>query len=84
MIIERLNREHRNIEKLLAILERELEIFDRGDRPDFEVIYAIVSYFKVYSEELLAKRLSEVNFPAPGGGEALWVRRGRSCSRRHG
>ena len=33
MIIERLSREHRNIEKLLAILERELEIFDRGDRP---------------------------------------------------
>ncbi len=50
MIIERLNREHRNIEKLLAILERELEIFDRGDRPDFEVIHAIISYFKVYPE----------------------------------
>jgi hypothetical protein len=32
MIIERLSREHRNIEKLLAILERELEVFDRGDR----------------------------------------------------
>ena len=34
--------------------------------------------------ELLAKCLSEVNFPAPGGGEPGWVRRGRSCSRRHG
>ena len=34
MIIERLSREHRNIEMLLAVLERELEIFDRGDRPD--------------------------------------------------
>ena len=30
MIIERLSQEHRNIEKLLAILERELEVFDRG------------------------------------------------------
>ena len=39
---------------------------------------------KALNLELLAKRLSEVNFPAPGGGEALWVRRGRSCSRRHG
>ena len=48
MIIERLSREHRNIEKLLAILERELEIFDRGDRPDYEVIHAIICYFKVY------------------------------------
>ncbi|HZZ21921.1 MAG TPA: hemerythrin domain-containing protein [Roseiarcus sp.] len=50
MIIERLSREHRNIEKLLAILERELEIFDRGDRPDYEVIHAIIGYFKVYPE----------------------------------
>ena len=48
MIIERLSQEHRNIEKLLAVLERELEIFDRGDRPDYEVIHAIISYFKVY------------------------------------
>ena len=30
MIIERLCREHRNIEMLLVVLERELEIFDRG------------------------------------------------------
>src|SRR6201997_5721804 len=50
MIIERLSQEHRNIEKLLAILERELEVFDRGARPDYEVIRAIISYFEVYPE----------------------------------
>jgi hemerythrin-like domain-containing protein len=50
MIIERLSREHRNIEMLLAVLERELEIFDRGDRPDYEVIRAIISYFELYPE----------------------------------
>jgi hemerythrin-like domain-containing protein len=50
MIIERLSEEHRNIEKLLAILERELEIFARGDRPDYEVIRAVISYFEVYPE----------------------------------
>jgi hemerythrin-like domain-containing protein len=50
MIIERLSREHRNIEKLLAVLERELEIFDRGGRPDYEVIRAVISYFEVYPE----------------------------------
>jgi hemerythrin-like domain-containing protein len=50
MIIERLSQEHRNIEKLLAILERELEVFDRGDRPDYEVIGAIISYFDLYPE----------------------------------
>jgi len=50
MIIERLSREHRNIETLLAVLERELEIFDRGDRPDYEVIRAVISYFELYPE----------------------------------
>ena len=50
MIIELLSREHRNIERLLAVLERELEIFDRGQRPDYEVIRAIISYFEVYPE----------------------------------
>ena len=50
MIIELLSGEHRNIEKLLAVLERELEIFDRGERPDYEVIRAIISYFEVYPE----------------------------------
>lgn len=50
MIIERLSQEHRNIAKLLEILERELEIFDRGGRPDYEVIRAVISYFEVYPE----------------------------------
>ena len=50
MIIERLSQEHHNIETLLAILERELEVFDRGDRPDYEVIRAVISYFEVYTE----------------------------------
>src|SRR6202163_67381 len=50
MIIERLSQEHRNIEKLLAILERELQVFDRGDRHDYKVISAVVSYFDLYPE----------------------------------
>jgi hemerythrin-like domain-containing protein len=50
MVVERLFQEHRNIEKLLVVLEHELEIFDRGDRPDYEVIRAIVGYFEVYPD----------------------------------
>jgi hemerythrin-like domain-containing protein len=50
MIIERLSQEHRNIEALLAVLEHEFEIFDRGDHPDYEVIRAIISYFELYPE----------------------------------
>jgi len=50
MIIELLSREHRNLERLLGALERELNVFARGDRPDYEVIRAIISYFEVYPE----------------------------------
>ncbi len=47
-IIEVLKHEHRNIEKLLQVLERELSIFDRGDRPDYEVVLAMINYFIDY------------------------------------
>ncbi|MBB4396647.1 hemerythrin domain-containing protein [Bradyrhizobium sp. ERR14] len=50
MIIDLLLREHRNIDLLLAALQRELEIFEKGIRPDYEVIRAIISYFEVYPE----------------------------------
>ncbi|MGY3607032.1 MULTISPECIES: hemerythrin domain-containing protein [unclassified Bradyrhizobium] len=50
MIIELLSQEHRNIERLLAVLEHELDIFDRSGRPDYEVIRAIIAYFEVYTE----------------------------------
>jgi len=50
MIIERLSQEHRNIEKLLATLERELQVFDQGGRPDYKVIGAVISYFELYPE----------------------------------
>jgi hemerythrin-like domain-containing protein len=51
MIIELLSKEHRNLEKLLDILEHELELFSGGKRPDYEVIRAIISYFEVYPEQ---------------------------------
>lgn len=50
MVIERLSQEHRNVERLLGVLERELDVFDQGKRPDYEVVRAIISYFEVYPE----------------------------------
>ena len=35
-IIDALQQEHRNLEKLLLVMEQELEIFDRGERPNYE------------------------------------------------
>jgi hemerythrin-like domain-containing protein len=50
MIIDLLRQEHRNIEKLLLVLEQELSVFDRGERPDYEVIWAVIAYFQVYPD----------------------------------
>jgi hemerythrin-like domain-containing protein len=49
-IIEILLDEHRNIEKLLHVLEQELKIFDRGESPDYEILQAIIDYFQDYPE----------------------------------
>ena len=45
-IIEILRQEHRNLEKLLRVMEQELSVFDRGERPDYEVFGAIIEFFK--------------------------------------
>ena len=45
-----LRQEHRNIESLLRVLEAELSVFDRGDRPDYEVVRAVIDYFKDYPD----------------------------------
>ena len=50
MIIDLLRQEHRNIEKLLVVLEQEVSVFDRGERPDYEVISAVIAYFQVYPD----------------------------------
>ena len=47
-IIEILREEHRNIEKLLRVMEDELGLFDRAERPDYEVFGAIIEFFKNY------------------------------------
>jgi hemerythrin-like domain-containing protein len=49
-IIEALYREHSNIETLVRVLERELNVFDRGDRPDYEVVLAVIEYFTDYPD----------------------------------
>jgi hemerythrin-like domain-containing protein len=49
-VIEVLRQEHCNIENLLGVLERELSVFDRGDRPNYEVVLAVIDYFKDYPD----------------------------------
>jgi hemerythrin-like domain-containing protein len=47
-IIEILRREHQDIENLLRVMEQELSVFDRGERPDYEILGAIIEFFKEY------------------------------------
>jgi hemerythrin-like domain-containing protein len=47
-IIEILRKEHQNVENLLRVMEQELSVFDRGERPDYEVLGAIIEFFKKY------------------------------------
>ena len=49
-MIEILLEEHRNIEKLLGVLDRELDVFDHCDRPDYEILQAVIQYFQDYPE----------------------------------
>jgi hemerythrin-like domain-containing protein len=49
-LLDILREEHRNIETLLAVLERELNIFDRNERPDYEVVQAVIRYFEDYPD----------------------------------
>jgi hemerythrin-like domain-containing protein len=49
-IIDILLDEHQNIEKLLLVLEHELEIFDRRGRPDYEILQTIIQYFQDFPE----------------------------------
>jgi hemerythrin-like domain-containing protein len=47
-IIQILRQEHQNIENLLRVMDQELSVFDRGERPDYEVLRAIIEFFKKY------------------------------------
>lgn len=49
-IIDMLRAEHRNIAKLLAILERQVDRMEAGERPDFDLVETIVDYFLDFPE----------------------------------
>lgn len=66
-IINRLRDEHRNINGLLRILERQLAGIRQGDRPDYHLMYDISHYLTYYPdhyhhpfEDLVFARLAEL------------------------
>ena len=49
-LIELLREEHRDIEELLLVMEGELSTFDRRERPDYELLQAVIGYFFDYPD----------------------------------
>jgi hemerythrin-like domain-containing protein len=49
-IIDALLEEHRNIDKLLSVLEHELTLFDHNERPDYDILQSIILYFEDYPQ----------------------------------
>lgn len=71
-IIDELRAEHATMQKLLTILERQVAAFNEGDRPDYEIVEAVVEYFLDYpdqchhpKEDLVARKLLEDAANAP-------------------
>ncbi len=63
-LLEELERDHLNMAALLRVLERQVEVFRRGQAPDYEIIQAVMEYFLDYpdlihhpKEDILARRL---------------------------
>lgn len=74
-IIESLRQDHRGFEDILQVLEEEVAVFERAERPDYEILEAIVSYFQGYpdcchhpKEDAVFRRLKERN---PGAADAI-------------
>jgi hemerythrin-like domain-containing protein len=77
-LIEVLREEHRNIEKLLGVLEQELSIFDRRERPDYETLQAVIDYFEEYparchhpKEDMIVEVLKARDPAAAGAVDAI-------------
>ena len=49
-LIELLREDHRDMEELLLVMERELSIFDQQERPDYELLQAVIGYFRDYPD----------------------------------
>ncbi|MEO1192010.1 MAG: hemerythrin domain-containing protein [Pseudomonadota bacterium] len=44
-MMQRLGLEHRNMERLLGVMEQQLSIFERGEEPDYDILTACADYF---------------------------------------
>ena len=65
-VIEELQREHRDLAKLMAVIERQAEVLHDGRAPDYDVLRSVLRYISNYpdlvhhpKEDLVYRRLVE-------------------------
>ena len=49
-LLERLKQDHRNLTSLLDVFEEQVDIFEGGDHPDYDLMIASMSYFLNYPD----------------------------------
>src|SRR5215475_9922485 len=49
-ILRRLYEDHANLLRILAILERQIEEMDQGNRPDLDIVQGSIQYFLTYPD----------------------------------
>lgn len=49
-LVDMLLEEHRNLAKLLNVIDQELSVFDRRERPDYEIFQSVIAYFREYPD----------------------------------
>ncbi len=87
-ILDILREEHRNIEKLLLVLERELSVFNRAERPDYHVVQSVIEYFQDYpdcchhpKEDVIFEKLKARNPTAAASVGNLGAEHGKGSKR---
>lgn len=49
-VLEKLLNDHRNIETLIQVIEKEIHIFESGEHPDYELVRSILHYLLTYPD----------------------------------
>src|SRR5262250_2873389 len=50
LILPRLRQDHANLQRLLVILNRQIAVLDRRERPDWDIIEGVVEYLLTYPD----------------------------------
>ena len=52
MFIDQLHQDHVNTSKLLVLLQKQMDAFDKGDETDFSLMQNIVDYMSEYTDSV--------------------------------